>query len=287
MTPDLLRTILDCYPNALRVMLIGIGEPLLSPHLSELVGECVKRRMIVDTVSNGVALDAHTPEILRWGLDRLCVSVNGHTAEDFHRLTGMPEASFSKILRNVQNLVRARSDNKAMIRIEISFIVDTGNYRHLGEMMELAESLGVDGANFYNFLPTPYPGFTPEERCLYEDDPGVQEELGRLMSKIFRCDVTWPRLLRRHGEQRTICRWPFTLLQVDGDGNVGGCPVAMLNMHENGKIWDKDPWNNEYFRDLRRRHLNGDLLWRCKYCGKSAGVEPSHAAKGILSQNQT
>jgi len=48
----------------------------------------------------------------------------------------------------------------------------------------------------------------------------------------------------------------------------------LLDMHENGKVNAEDPWNNEYFRSLRRRHLRGDLLWPCKSCGECVGVEP-------------
>jgi len=274
MSLDLLRLVLARYPNAIRVELIGVGEPLLNPHLFDLVAECVKRRMVVDTVSNGFALDAHIPEILHSGLDRLLVSVNGHTAQEFHRATGMPETCHSRILRNVEALVRARGHKKAQPRIEVTFIVDRGNHGHMLEMIGIGEQLGVDGVAFYNYLPSPYPGFTPEERCLYADDPAVREGFARVISRKFRCDVTWPLLLGRPEQGRRVCRWPFSLLQVDGDGNVGGCPVMLLDMHENGKVNAEDPWNNEYFRSLRRRHLRGDLLWPCKSCGECVGVEP-------------
>jgi hypothetical protein len=132
----------------------------------------------------------------------------------------------------------------------------------------------VDGVTFYNYLPSPYPGFTPEERCLYADDGAVREGLVQLLSRKFRCDVTWPILLGGPEQGWRLCRWPFRLLQVDGDGNVGGCGVMLLNMHENGKVHAGDPWNNEYFRDLRHRHLEGNVAWPCDHCGERVGVEP-------------
>lgn len=274
MSLDLLRLVLDRYPNAMRVMLIGVGEPLLNPHLFDLVAECVKRRMIVDTVSNGLELDTHIADILRSGLDRLCVSVNGHTANEFHRMTGMPAASHSKILRNVEALVSARGHKKVQPGIEVSFILDRVNHVHMLEMIGIGEELGVDRVTFNNYLPSPYPGFTPEERCLYADDAAVREGFARLISRRFRCDVTWPLLLGRPEQGSEVCRSPFSLLQVDGDGNVGGCSIMLLNMHENGKVNAADPWNNEYFRDLRRRHLRGEVLWPCEYCGGRVGVDP-------------
>lgn len=274
MSVELLRTVLDRYPNVIRVPLIGVGEPLLNPQLFDLVKECIKRRMIADTVSNGYVLDAFISDIVSSGIDGICVSINGHTADEFHRMTGNPAVHYSRILRNVEALVRARANKRSSLRIILSFIIDRNNYLHMKEMIEIGEKLEVNTVFFLSFIPSPYPSFTPEERCLFADDPDVIEELALLMSRKYRCHVLWPYLLRRPGGERTICRWPFSILIVDGAGNVGGCPVAVLNMHENGTIYEKDPWNNQYFRDYRRRHLQGDLLWPCQSCVECAGVKP-------------
>jgi MoaA/NifB/PqqE/SkfB family radical SAM enzyme len=274
MSLDLFRFILDRYPEVLRAELIGVGEPLFNPRLFEMIKECEKRKVTVGTCSNGYALDAHIPDILHSGLYRLCVSVNGHTAKEFHRMTGNPELEYSKILRNVEALARGRGKKRSP-RIDLNFIIDNYNYRHMGEMIEIGENLGADIVSLNQFLPAPFSGFRPEERCLYADDPDVREELKRLMQKKFRCDVNLPYLLRRPGEARKICRWPFSLVQVDGGGNIGGCHIMMLNMHENGNVYDKDAWNNQYFRDLRRSHLQGNLFWPCESCVESFGVNPS------------
>lgn len=279
MSVDLLRSVLDRYPNVVRVPLIGVGEPLLNPQLFDMVRECTKRRMIPNTVSNGFALDAFIPDIINSGIDRICVSINGHTADEFHRMTGNPGVDYSGILRNVEALVRARSNKRSPLHIELSFIIDSNNYLHMKDMIEVGETLGVDSVYFLHFIPSPYPRFTPEERCLFADDPDVIEELALLMSRKYRCHVRWPFLLRRPGGERTICRWPFSMLRVDGAGNVGGCPMAMLNMHENGTINDNNPWNNEYFRNLRSRHLKGALFLPCQSCVECAGVNPCQLIK--------
>jgi MoaA/NifB/PqqE/SkfB family radical SAM enzyme len=282
MSVDLLRSVLDRYPNVVRVPLIGLGEPLLNPQLFDLVTECTKRRMIADTISNGYTLDAFIPDIVSSDIDRICVSINGHTADEFHRMTGNPGVDYSRILRNVEALVRRRANKRSSLRIDLSFIIDSTNYLHMKDMIEVAEGLRVDDVYLAQFIPSPHPGFTPQERCLFSDDQEVVEELALLMSKKYRCHVRWPYLLRRPGGERTICRWPFSMIRVDGTGNVGGCPMALHNMRENGTIYDRDPWNNQYFRDLRSRHLKGPLFWPCQFCVESAGVEPGYVFKGKL-----
>jgi MoaA/NifB/PqqE/SkfB family radical SAM enzyme len=278
MSPELLRLVLDRYPRAARVSLIGVGEPLLSPYFFELVRECDKRRLTVDTVSNGYNLEGHIPDIVRSGLNCVVVSVNGHTPDEFHRMTGMRGECHSRILQNARALVRARG-NKIHPRVEVSFIIDKYNWCYMGQMIEIGEEVGADGVLLNQFLPSPFPGFTPEERCLYASDPVVRDELARLMSKRFGCVVKWPDLLGQPEDDRRICKCPFSLLVVDGGGNVGGCPAMMLNLHGNGTVHDEDPWNNEHFRDLRRRHLQGDLCWPCNYCVENAGVDPKRFAK--------
>jgi len=165
------------------------------------------------------------------------------------------------------------------MKIEASFIIYRYNYQYMKEMIKVGENVGVDSVYLNQFQAFPYSGFTPKERCFYADDSDVREELSCLMSTKFRCDVIWPRVLRCPGDVRNVCRWPFRMIQVDGDGNVGGCGMGLLNMYKNGKVYDENVWNNEYFRDLRMHHLKGNLLWPCKSCVESAGVEPTEMIK--------
>jgi MoaA/NifB/PqqE/SkfB family radical SAM enzyme len=272
---NLFLAILARFPNTIRLSLIGTGEPLFNPHFFDMVREGNKRRMIVDTISNGYALEEYINELSESQIDRICVSLNGHNSDEFHRMTGNPRKSYDRILENIYKLLRVRAKkNNNKLRVELSFIIDKYNYRHMGEMIAIGESLGVEAVALRQFQASPYPNFTPEERCLYADDPGVCEEFKQLFSRQYRCEVSWPYLLRRNSAKRVVCRWPWTTIQVDGDGNVGGCPMQALNMHENGRIYDEDPWNNRYFRDLRRRHLEGDLFGPCQSCVESYGIDP-------------
>ncbi len=271
---ELLRFVLDRYPRTVRLSLIGTGEPLLNACLFDMISEATKRRMVVNTISNGLILDNFVKDIVGSGLDRISVSLNGHTSQEFHRMTGNAKESHSKIVSNIEALVHGKRRNKTAIRIEVSFIVDKCNFWYMADMIAFAEDLGVDEVVFLHIQPAPYPGFFPEERCVCLDDAGVLDTFKGLMSRKYRCDVTWPYLLKGADKERVVCRWPFSILQVDGDGNVGGCPMQVLNMHDNGKVYDDDPWNNEYYKDLRRRHLEGDLFLPCKSCVESMGINP-------------
>lgn len=279
MSLDLFRYVLDLFPRAIRAVLIGTGEPLLNPNFFNMVEECVKRKMIANTCSNGFGINRYKDSILSSGLEKIIISVNGHTGEEFHRMTGNSEEIYPIILRNVKELVKERNKRNSKLKIELSFIVDSFNFRFMDQMIQLGDNLGAELVSLIPFLPLPYPGYTPEERCLLADNQEVIRKLCRLMPIKFRCDVEYPFLLSNSLKNRKVCRWPFSQLRVDGEGNIGGCGVALLNTRGNGKVYDKDPWNNRYFRDLRNRHLNGDLFWPCRFCTESMGVEPGQAIK--------
>lgn len=272
MTPDLLGFTLRRYPTIQRVTLIGVGEPLLNPRFFDLVKECTRRRIIVSTVSNGKELDAHVNDIMHSRLDRVTISVNGHTAEEFQRMTGNAKADYFRILHNVETLVKVRGE-KRLPRINLGFIIDQQNYHYMKDMIEVAENVGADLVYLSNFQASPYPGFMPEERCLYQDDQAVKDELLRIKTIKFHTIVEWPALLRRPGKGRTVCIWPFSLIQVDGGGYVSSCPMQSPPMHDNGTIYDNEVWNNKYFRDIRKRHLEGNLTEPCESCVCSAGIK--------------
>ena len=79
--------------------------------------------------------------------------------------------------------------------------------------------------------------------------------------------VTLPNLLDGNLNNR-LCRDFYTSMSIDGDGNIGGCERIMLNTTNNGKFWDKDVFNNEHFRELRRIFTQNTMSLpdACQYC---------------------
>ena len=55
--------------------------------------------------------------------------------------------------------------------------------------------------------------------------------------------------------------------------------MQLMNLHDNGTIFENDPWNNDFFKNLRKRHLTGDLFIPCQNCVENAGVDPKRLVK--------
>jgi len=272
----LFKKFVDKFRGALNLAIVGTGEPMLNKDFFKMVEYGKKvMRMRVRTSSNGTFDEPKAEQMLSSGLDIITISLNGHNADEFDRMTNMGKDTFEIILNKIKFLVKKRSLSKSKLDIACSFVIDQKNYVHIPDMIKLSDDLGVDGAEFYNFLPAPFRGFTAEERCLTSDNISAVKFLSGIDLSKYRCRVCLPRIIDSSG-QWNMCPASFTTIRIDGDGNIGGCPIMLLNLENNGKFEDKNVWNNEYFQKLRKSFLNKNEDNRCppcKSCCGSCGIE--------------
>jgi len=254
------KQFVDKFKNALSVSLIGTGEPLLNKDFFEMINYAAfKRKMSVVTVSNGSIMGNKINDILNSGLYSIEISLNGHNAEEFNRMTGQPKERFLVIHKNIQRLIIKRDKRGSKLRVSLSFILDQQNYKNIFQMMKIAKKLGVDEVSFHNFLPSPVPGFTARERSLYSDNLNAITALKKLKEKNYKIKINFPRLLDKERKEK-YCRDYFTVLRVDGKGDIGGCTGQLLNLAGNGKFYDENVWNNSHFRERRKLFLNPNVL---------------------------
>jgi MoaA/NifB/PqqE/SkfB family radical SAM enzyme len=281
------KQILDKYKNALAVNLIGNGEPLLHKDFFKMIEYAAQRKkMYIYSSSNGIFVGKYAKQIISSSLSRITISINGHNADEFNRMTGMSPNFFEVIRENISELVAQRDLKKAKIEIWISIILDQINYVYLQDMINFAESLGIDGVFFFQYLPSPAIGFTAEERCLFSDDIKALETFSHLMPSRSKIKIIFPPLLERKGNNNKICSTYFYLISVDGEGNIGGCCAQLLDLSKNGTFYEKDAWNNHHFKDMRRRFIEPEtpILEPCKWCyNNSSFLIPTYQGSNRVS----
>lgn len=273
---DLFKKFVDKFRNAIAVSIIGSGEPLLNKDIFRMIKYAKNvRKMSVSIFSNGSFNSNLIDQILMSGLDSINISLNAHNANEFERMTNMDKKYFDVIVDNIEQLVKWRNLLKIKLGISCSFIIDQINYKNIPDMLKLSAKLGIDGATFVNFLPSPFPGFTLDERCLTTNNKEAINFISNLDLSKYKLTIILPEIIDTSGKWR-LCDSHFTTLRVDGDGNVGGCTVMLLNLEGNGKYYDNNVWNNEYFQRMRRIFLNKNEDNRpppCKCCCYSCGIK--------------
>jgi MoaA/NifB/PqqE/SkfB family radical SAM enzyme len=272
---ELFKRILNRFKDAIAVNLVGNGEPLFHKDIFPMIEYAAKvMKMYTYSGSNGIILGEYVEKIVDSPLTGFTVSINGHNAAEFHRMTGMPDRVFDAIRDNTAALVKERNKKGSKLQISASIILDSQNYRYLEDMVRFVDSLGVDKILFFQFLASPAPGFSVEERSLFSDDQEVVKAFAgvKAMQKNTRAKISLPPLLERAMNGK-FCSVPFYNITMDGEGRVGGCSCQILNLTGNNKFDEADAWNNPLLQEFRRRFIDPrvPLLEPCRWCYNNQG----------------
>ena len=150
----------------------GFGEPFAHPDLLAMLAEAKAAGCPVELITNGTMLDEATRrEIVRIGLDRLWVSIDGATPESYadvrlwDALPGVIEDLAA--LRDLRLASRS-----ALPRLGIAFVAMQRNIADLPEVIRLGQRLGADRFSVSNVL-----AHTPEmrEQVLYAGSIDTEE----------------------------------------------------------------------------------------------------------------
>jgi MoaA/NifB/PqqE/SkfB family radical SAM enzyme len=266
-TLDTLRYILDRFNRSLFVCLAGVGEPFLNPNLGELIKLANKNKKIVGVITNGTLLEDKIMDVVKSPLNSISISLNALNKDEYMDISCCKSDLFDEVVDNINSLVRERNKEKSNLQIRVSFICHKGNYKNIPKMIELSKSLGVNGVDLINLIPTMKFEFT-RDYCLYNDNNDAVELLNGLNPDEYKFDIRLPKLLIPGCNNRK-CRWYFESISIDSTGNIGSCGAIMSPNPDYGNIFnDKDPWNNQHFIDMRKIFINSSLplIGCCKYC---------------------
>jgi len=294
---QLLRLIEDAADMGVRYLLLdGGGEPLLRRGVAIRMMEEAKRRgMEGFLVTNGTLLQEKAIRTLvKIGWDHVHFSIDGPDAATHDYLRGVP-GCFNAALRNIQRMVLHREEaGTRKPQISIATVLSNANYHRLGDMVELAHSLGIEG-----FYLQPLYTITPSSRALILSDEqrakfyeglsvvesvacglGLYNNLhhfhdARLVGESNRLgDVVLSdtkRAIFDIGEQflSAPCYSSWIYLGVRPDGSIAPCPSVPAGFHGCLNIKTsslKEIWHGHFFTHFRRRMAERELYPFCRTC---------------------
>src|SRR3954449_1066906 len=141
--------LVDSLPDLRRLTLQGLGEPLLSPHLLDMVRHAAGRGIHVGFNTNGVLLTRSVARALVVaGAGHVHVSLDGATAATYedvrHGTRRAPRpGQFERVVANLRGLLAARGD-AVRPRVVLVFVAMRRNVGELEALVDLATGLGVD-----------------------------------------------------------------------------------------------------------------------------------------------
>lgn len=263
---DDLIVLLDRFPSITEVSFVGIGEPFLIRDLIPMAKLCRERGKQTFVITNGSLLHRHWGEIAR-AFDQVSISLHGLTPEELVKIASVKEKMFSQFEENIDLLVREESKLNPSMRIRASIVLLKDQLDQVRRGAEFCIKHGIPELDLQNYLPY---GLDDSDQCLFDDDLGAIEMITGIAAEFSgRVRINLPVLIKREDEELSWgCTSFFSVLRVDGIGQVSGCNRIMVPKPENGNAkTDPDVWNNEYFKDMRKRfRLRQNLPACCRFC---------------------
>ncbi|MDT7950823.1 MAG: radical SAM protein [Acetobacteraceae bacterium] len=284
---ELFTKIVDQVPNVKRVVLHGVGEPMLVKHLPDMIRYLKKRPIHVLFNTNGTLLAPKKQrEIIETGLDELRVSLDAAEAATFLKVRG--KDMFDRIVRNVSsftNLQRAIGAEKPLVSLWLTGLKETVD--QLPDFVRLAARIGVKEVHLQRlvFDESGF-GMARSDNSLFEQTRADEEAviadataLGRSLGVLLDASgATEPGIsLKRQSDDKpwAMCRRPWSLMYFTAHGTALPCCIAPFSERGydnytlgNASMQDlAEIWNGQAYRDFRSALLSDAPPKPCQGCG--------------------
>ncbi len=232
------------------------GEPFLNKRFADMVRYAKSKDYIeyIDTTTNGTFL---TPDrigpVLEAGIDKINISVDGMTVEQYMQFTGF-KFDFPTFIENVKWIYENKGDTEISIKIPGELITEDQKKEFFDTFGDYCDRIFIE-----NFAPC-WPEFDIEKHT------GVKITKG-----IYQQDI---------GETDT-CPYIFYGYSVNADGLVSSCfldwgrklIIGDARTHSMREIWNSDKMNA-----LRLQHLEGRRCENqtCGNCGQLTHCLPDN-----------
>ncbi len=283
MSWELFTHIVGQVPNIARVVLHGVGEPMLVKDLPRRVRYLKERGVYVLFNTNGTALTPRKGrELAEAGLDELRVSLDAADARTFHRVRGTDD--FDRILRNVGAFTEMQAREgweRPRVSLWLTGLKET--IAELPDFVRLAHAIGVKEVYLQRLVfceETPFGMATPDQ-ALFERLTGeearhladAEAQAAALGISFNASGATEPgeSLARKtDASPWSLCRRPWTVMYFTANGRALPCCIAPFSQqgYENYTLGDatrrtlREIWNGAAYRDFRA-DLQSDAPPKC------------------------
>jgi radical SAM protein with 4Fe4S-binding SPASM domain len=136
------RLIDELVENKVYSLLLRGGEVFLHPGIIELLEYIHSKGLYTSIDTNGTCLEKYLKDIVRIGKIHLTFSIDG--PEEVHDYVREIKGSFKKLKENILSLNELEKESPNQISKSIAFTISPYSIKGLGDMPEIARSLGID-----------------------------------------------------------------------------------------------------------------------------------------------
>ena len=285
---DMFTSLIDQYPNIARVVLHGIGEPMLVKDIAQRVKYLKDRNIYVLFNTNGTLLnDANGRALIEAGLDELRVSLDAAESEVYQMVRG--KDFFAKIVQNLKNFIRLQREmNAPKPRVSLWLTGLRETVDQLPGFVRLAHEIGISEVYLQRlvFFDEGSNGLARAESALFEHTTAGEEalikeaeneavRLGIMFSASGAVDPGESIRMQQSDAPWSLCRRPWSLMYITANGRVLPCCIAPFSMKGYGSFTLGDAtqnslreiWNGDEYVRFREGLLTSAPPPACANCG--------------------
>ncbi len=290
MSWELFTSLIDEYPNIARVVLHGIGEPMLVKDIAQRVKYLKDRGVYVLFNTNGTLLnEVNGKALIDAGLDELRVSLDAAESDVYQMVRG--KDFFDKIVENVGRFTAMQRElNAPKPRVSLWLTGLRETVDQLPNFVRLAHKVGVFEVYLQRlvFFEDPmsdkslaraesalFEHTTAREEALIQEAENVAKELGVMFSASGAVDPGESIKKQKDDAPWSLCRRPWSLMYITANGRVLPCCIAPFSMKGYGAftLGDatqatlKEIWNGNEYQRFREGLLTSAPPPACANCG--------------------
>jgi len=288
MSWELFTRIVDQVPNIARVVLHGVGEPMLVKELPRMVRYLKARGAYVLFNTNGTVLTARKGrELCDTGLDELRVSLDAADARTFLVVRG--KDYFNRIVRNVRAFTELqRRERLALPRVSLWLTGLKETIAQLPAFVRIAHDVGVGEVYLQRlvYFEDDAIGMARPDQALFERLTREEQrhldaatELARSLGISFNASgATEPgeSLARKTDKSPwSLCRRPWAVMYFTANGRALPCCIAPFSQrgYENYTLGDatqetlREIWNGPAYQTFRATLQSDAPAKSCASCG--------------------
>ena len=287
MSWELFTTIVDQYPRIARVVLHGVGEPMMVRDLPRMVAYLKARGAYVLFNTNGTLLNARKGrELIEAGLDELRVSLDAAEPSTFKMVSGLDR--FDRIVTNLRSFLALQREMQVtapQVSLWLTGLKDT--VKQLPAFVRLAHEIGVPEVYLQRLVYFPDgQGLARAESSLFERLTAEEDRLTReaeelatsLGVRFNASGATEPgtSLKKQDASQPwSLCRRPWTLMYFTAHGRALPCCIAPFSLrgYDSFTLGDAtqqtlaEIWNGARYQEFRRALQTDQPPPSCANCG--------------------
>lgn len=248
---------LEQYPTLNGFCLAGLGEPTLNNNFIAIVDYLKSHGKYVGIITNGSNIEPF--KNLKYQPDYISVSLYGYNKEQYNSYVKLD--MFDEVVENFKKLKMLNNS------VGFSYFVSKDNIQNLRTVIELAESLNADFLNITNYLVYDTSDAEELSKIIYTTDVELIDEIELILGQSSIINARPIYLDREHFSFH--CASYRNIINIDGNGNIGGCQRQFQPSAEYGNILTmRDPYNNGKIAELRAKITDGEYPHgdNCNYC---------------------